>query len=152
MSVRSHVPRTAAWFGSEVPGGGAIAVVVAVDAVETVEAAAVVVATEAVAVAASDVTGTVAAELAAVGGGVDELLQAANALTRVRAAISAAAARAERWVPALAYAGLVDGTAAAEAGDPGARELLVEAAELAAAHGMPLVADEAWRVLAGAPD
>jgi DNA-binding SARP family transcriptional activator/tetratricopeptide (TPR) repeat protein len=71
---------------------------------------------------------------------------------RARLAPLLVAARAERWVPALAYAGLVDGTAAAEAGDPGARELLVEAAELAAAHGMPLVADEAWRVLAGAPD
>jgi DNA-binding SARP family transcriptional activator len=62
------------------------------------------------------------------------------------------AARAQRWVPALACAGLVDATAAAAAGDPAAPELVAEAAVLAANHGMPLVADQARRVLAGTPN
>lgn len=62
------------------------------------------------------------------------------------------AARAQRWVPALTSASLVDGMAAAAAEDPAARKLLAEAGELAAAHGMPLVAARALRLLAGALD
>ena len=54
-----------------------------------------------------------------------------------------AAARAERWVPALACAGMVDAAAAAAAGDPAAGKLLAEANELAARHGMPLTAEPA---------
>ena len=53
------------------------------------------------------------------------------------------AARTERWVPALAYAGLVDSDAAAATGDPAAGKLLAEATELAARHGMPLAAEPA---------
>ncbi len=65
-----------------------------------------------------------------------------------------AAARAQHWVPAAACAGLVDGTAAAAAGDPAAAGLLAGAAELAATHGMPLVAEQARHALAalGATD